>query len=348
MKKQTLSIIKIIAFLCIIHSATGYASPILFHSGRQNILTVTPESLHFEKGVSGETVSLKYNSFDDNGLPGYWDVQGDFSPGCHNILTEYGGGIVTNNAPGTAQNWFKISDTLEYSIENTYYGITPVRNELALDMKQSANYTLCSNGTSNPARPVYHPFINTTTVTFRLTKNVIDSNTYIPPLVLGEFYLGYYTSEVPVTSFLSFIRSHRPNIVFKINAGTIVIPTPRCTITPSEIVFSFGDISPSKINKLKTTKNLLITCSGDTTFDMKVNSSEAKFSSDGVYINTNNPEIMTRITSDREPTNTGKFTNYEAQTNKTLVIPINAELISSTEPSPGNINGNAWLTFNYK
>ncbi|ENK9379944.1 hypothetical protein AB4H02_004162 [Salmonella enterica] len=338
-------LITLVGFFCFPANADLYS----VGDGMGRIL-INPEQLKFNTGKAGDTVTMSANSFDSTPFTGRWfttskatSVQTLFA----NFYTTY----VSSLPSGTSDGWFKLTDSLEFSAINSYYGNVPVTPQRKLILGQQSTYPLGYNGMSAAQGP-WGPWISGTILKFRLTKDAIDTPTYIPAMDLFDYLVLYDTqSSASEAEKLAFLNTIPSPIFFRFSVmpGFIKVPEPMCNVYPSQLDIDFGVFPVSQINEQVIQKTLQMTCNKNSSLKMMISGVGSVIDNGSYVLKANRDDVVVRVKTGQMADLQGYVHDINPVKDIPFSIPLSFEIKSiKSKVEPGNIVSNGWIVFSYE
>ncbi|EDQ9668275.1 fimbrial protein [Salmonella enterica subsp. enterica serovar Bredeney] len=313
-------------------------------------IRINPEELIFRTGKAGDEVSMSVSDIKSGGFSSIWHSTYPMRS-AQDWTADYYESYVSSLPPGSDSNWYKLTDILEFSAQNSYYGSHTIESSLHYSLSLPATiFHLGYEGQSTPDS-LYLPWAQGTTLRFRLTKDVVDSPVFIPAMDLFSFFSMYVSSTESSAQILLFGKKHPPEWLFSINSGFISVPQAACSVSPTSLDVDFGTMPSSRVNGAQQKKELQITCNKNAALKLSIQGVDSAIDNGATVLKmSNRDDIVARVKTDNLADQDGYFP-LSVKKDVPISIPFFFELQSTgskPSPAPGQFDGSGWVIFSYQ
>ncbi|EDG9410692.1 fimbrial protein [Salmonella enterica subsp. enterica serovar Tennessee] len=310
---------------------------------------ISPEQLHFRTGKAGDEVSMPVTSVKGVPFTMIWHSTKTDQTVAEAYNADFYESYVSHQPPGSDAHWYKLTDILEFSAQNTYYKIHNVESSLHFTFGLRTDFLLSPEG-AHALDSFYEPWAKGITIRFRLTKDAVDTPVFIPAMDLFSVF-SLYAGEYETTGLEAFGGRYPPEWTFSINSGFISVPDAACSVSPASLDVDFGAMPPSRVNGTQQKKELQITCNKNAALKFSVQGVGSTMDN-GVSVlkMSNKDDIVARIKTDNLADQQGYFP-LSVKKDVPTSVPFFFELQSTgskASPAPGKFDGAGWIIFNYE
>lgn len=314
--------------------------------GNMGHIQINPEQLVFKTGKAGDSVTLAASSFDATPFTGHW-VTTSNATSEQNLYMRYYTTFVSSLPSGTSDGWFKLTDAVEFSSISVDF---PVTSQRKLMLTSEGERTVGYNGSPATAT-AFIPWVSMIILKFRLTKDAIDTPTYIPAIDLFDYMAVYSSGDSSDAERLAFLNTISSPVQFRfsVTPGFISVPDPMCKVYPNQLDIDFGVFPVSKINEQVIQKTLQMTCNKNTSLKMIISGAGGTIDNGLYVLKTNRDDVVVQVKTDHLADPQGYVHGLTPVKDIPFAIPLSFDIKSiKSGVEPGDIVSNGWIVFSYE